>query len=98
MGATEGLPKRGVSLGLLRRLKNRSGRWCNMDICGARHKGALTASASRGRDSRQFSRALSKAPNLDQDQADLITYRVLKMMLEDNSGAARFTKVVEKAS
>jgi hypothetical protein len=36
---------------------------------------------------------LSKA-GLDQDRADLITYRVLKVMIEDPSGAGQFTKAV----
>jgi hypothetical protein len=41
---------------------------------------------------------ISKVPTLDEDQADLITYRVLKVMLEDPSGAADFTRQVQKAT
>jgi hypothetical protein len=38
-----------------------------------------------------------RIPNLDGDQADLITYRVLKIMLEDPDGAKQFTQEVTKA-
>jgi hypothetical protein len=31
---------------------------------------------------------------LDQDRADLITYRVLKVMIKDPAGASQFTKAV----
>jgi hypothetical protein len=41
---------------------------------------------------------LRKVPNLDEDKADLIAYRVLLTMLEAPSDAAKFTKEVEKAS
>ena len=41
---------------------------------------------------------ISKVKGLDEDQADLLTYRILRAMLEDPSGAAEFTNKVEKAS
>jgi hypothetical protein len=43
--------------------------------------------------SSELAEELRKA-GLDQDQADLITYRVLKVMIEDPSGASQFTKEV----
>ena len=45
----------------------------------------------------ELSEELSKA-GLDQDRADLITYRVLKVMIEDPSGAGQFTKAVTRAA
>jgi hypothetical protein len=41
----------------------------------------------------ELSEELAKA-GIDQDRADLITYRVLKVMIEDPSGASQFTKAV----
>lgn len=40
---------------------------------------------------------VSKVPNLDKDKADLMTYRILKVMLEDPEGAAKFTRKVSEA-
>jgi hypothetical protein len=49
---------------------------------------------------KQVSNALSEelsSAGVEQDQADLITYRVLKKMIEDPSGAKQFTEEVQKA-
>ncbi len=45
----------------------------------------------------ELSEELNKA-NIPQDRADVITYRVLKVMIEDPSGAGRFTREVAQAS
>jgi len=39
-----------------------------------------------------------KRAKVPQEQAELITYRVLKVMIEDPSGAGQFTGEVAKAS
>ena len=44
----------------------------------------------------ELSEELSKA-GVDQDSADLITYRVLKVIIEDPSGASEFTKKVTRS-
>jgi hypothetical protein len=41
---------------------------------------------------------IATVPNLDEDQADLITYRVLRTMLEDPSQAAAFAREIKKAT
>jgi hypothetical protein len=39
-----------------------------------------------------------RSSGLSSEQADLITFRVLRVMLEDPSGAAQFTEEIRKAS
>lgn len=41
---------------------------------------------------------IETVPDLDKDKADLITYRVLKAMLEDPAEASEFAKEIDKAS
>lgn len=40
---------------------------------------------------------ISKVEGLDEDQADLLTYRLLRTMLEDPSSAAEFTSKIREA-
>lgn len=42
-------------------------------------------------------KGIKEIPNINEDQADLITYRMFKTMLEAPSDAARFTKKIEEA-
>jgi hypothetical protein len=41
---------------------------------------------------------VSKIPNLDEDQADLIAYRLLRVMLQEPTEASQFTEKIEKSA
>lgn len=44
----------------------------------------------------RLTEVVGQTPGLDRDQADLLTYRLLKTMLEDPPGARRFTEELQK--